>query len=135
MPSVSEAEVKLSEQLTDFKLSTEHRFGLLERELGEIKTEIRLTSRRLGWLIGALVILGAGSVGSVIRATSYLAWQASAVVAQVQQHGTRLDKLDAKLEQYGTRLDRLDTKLESMDRRFEHMDAKLDTLLSRTQPK
>ena len=51
--------------------------------------------------------------GAVIWAVADISWRASAVVAEVQQHEARIDKLesrlDSKLDAIGKQLERLET--------------------------
>jgi predicted RND superfamily exporter protein len=116
----TETDVKLAEDLADFRVEVERRFGALETTVAGfrsgVETELRII-RKLGtWILGAAL----GIVAAMVTGAATVAWSASAVVADVKHQGERIDKLEGRMER--------------VEKRLDGMDAKLDTLISRTAP-
>lgn len=118
----TDADLKLAEDLADFRLETERRFGSVERTLGDlradvkefragIESELRWIKRIGGVLVGLVLAVALGS-GRVI-------WDAATVASDVRQHGRRLDQLEGRLDRVEKRLDGIDAKLDVLIRRGE----------------
>lgn len=113
MTMPTETDVKIAEDLADFRLEvaqrfekTTERFGSVDESLGVIDRDLKFIRWVGVFFAGILVVLVERSIN--------LAWEASAVVSKVEQQGLRIDKLE---------------------KRLDGVDQKLDTLLSRTTPK
>jgi hypothetical protein len=127
----TEIDVKLAEDLADFRLEVEKRFGTLERELGEFRGdfrefrgEIRTQLAFIKWagmfFAGVLVIL----VTSLVN----VAWNAGSVVSEVRTQGRALEALATEVKSQGARI-------EKVEKRLDGIDAKLDILVHRGEPK
>jgi hypothetical protein len=99
----TETDVKLADDLADFRLETEKRFGAVEKSLGAIERDLKFV-RWIGTFVAALLVAGVASSWRVI-------WDASAVNSKVEQQAQRIDRVE---------------------KRLDGIDAKLDTLISRT---
>jgi hypothetical protein len=85
----TDIDVKLAEDLADFRLEVEKRFGSIEKELGEFRTEVRTQLGFIKWLgvffAGVLLMLVGGAVN--------VAWNASALNSDVKQMARQLDTI------------------------------------------
>jgi hypothetical protein len=84
--------------------------GELRTEFGEFRSEVRTGLGVIKW-VG---VFFAGILVSLVTGTIGMAWNASAVVSDVRQHGERLDKVE---------------------KRLDGIESKLDVLIRRTEPK
>ena len=102
----TEIDVKLANDLAEFRLDTEKRFGSIEKMLSGIQEQLKFIRWAGVFFSGVLVavVFGAGRV----------VWDAATITAEVKQQGARLDKVE---------------------KRLDGIDQKLDTLISRTAPK
>jgi hypothetical protein len=101
----TEIDVKLANDLAEFRLETEKRFGSVEKGLAAIDRDLKF----IRW-IG---VFFAGVLVAVVFGAGRVIWDASALHSKVEQQGQRLEKVEGRLDA---------------------MDRKLDTLLSRTAP-
>lgn len=85
----TDIDVKLAEDLAEFRLEVEKRFGSIEKDLGEFRTEVRTQLGFIKWLgvffASVLVALVAGAVN--------VAWNASALNSDVKQMARQLDAI------------------------------------------
>jgi hypothetical protein len=102
----TETDVKLAEDLADFRLETEKRFGSIEKALSGIQVQLKF----IQW-IGAFF---AGVLVAVVFGAGRVVWDAATISADVKQQGIRQEKLEG---------------------RMDAMDKKLDLIISRTAPK
>jgi hypothetical protein len=111
----TDIDVKLAEDLADFRLETEKRFGSIEKELGEFRAEVRTQLGFIKWIggffAGVLVLLVTSLIG--------VAWNAGTVVSEVRNQAGRIGELKAEAKAQGARLDGIDAKLDILIRRAE----------------
>jgi hypothetical protein len=85
----TDIDVKLAEDLAEFRLEVERRFGSIEKDLGEFRTEVRTQLGFIKWLgvffAGVLLMLVGGAVN--------VAWNASALNSDVKQMAKQLDTI------------------------------------------
>jgi hypothetical protein len=85
----TDIDVKLAEDLADFRLETEKRFGSVEKAIGEFRVEMRTQLGFIKWVgvffATVLVALVAGAVN--------VAWNASALNSEVKNQAKQLDTL------------------------------------------
>jgi hypothetical protein len=113
----TEIDVKLGENLANFRVEVAARFGGVARDVARIETELSII-RKLGtWLLGGVF----GVVAALVTGAATIGWSASAVVAEVKSQAQRSDKREGRIDR--------------MEKRLDGIDAKLDTLIRRTETK
>jgi hypothetical protein len=88
----------VAENLASFRVEVAERFGVVEKDIAvfrsAVETELRII-RKLGtWLLGGVF----GLIAALITGAATIGWSASAVVAEVEQQGQCLDKIESRLE-------------------------------------
>lgn len=113
----TEIDLKLAEDLAEFRLESEKRFGDMEKSIATIHGELREFRAEVGVQLGIAKWLGvffASILVAVVVGAGRVVWDAATINAEVQHQGARIEKVE---------------------KRLDAMDQKLDTLISRTAPK
>ena len=116
----TEIDVKLAEDLADFRVEVAERFGRVDKGLEGIERELRLIRSTGAFFVGVLVLLAGSSIA--------IAYQAGRTVAAVESLRESTGELKSLAREHGGRI-------EKVERRLDGIDAKLDVLLRRTEPK
>jgi hypothetical protein len=104
----TEIDVKLAENLANFRVEVAECFGAVAKDLARVETKLGII-RKLGtWLLGGFF----GVVAALVTGAATIGWSASAVVAEVKNQAQRTDKLE-------NRLDAMAKQLEILIRRSE----------------
>jgi hypothetical protein len=107
----TDIDVKLAEDLAEFRLETEKRFGGVEKTLASIETQLGFIKWIGGFFAGVLVLLVTSLIG--------VAWNAGTVVSEVRNQAGRIGELKSEVKTQGARLDGIDAKLDILIRRAE----------------
>lgn len=124
----TETDAKLAADLADFRVESERRFGLLEKELAAFRSSVEAQLGMIRKLGDRLLGTAVGIIGTMIVGAATVAWAASAVVSDVRHQGERIDKVEAGIDAVGKRIDKVESRLDAISKQLE-------TLLSRTPPK
>ncbi len=116
----TETDVKLADDLAEFRLEAAQRFEKVTERFGSVDKSLGIIDRDLKF-IRWIGVFFAGILVVLVERSINLAWEASAVVSKVEQQGGRLDKVDGRMDR--------------VEKRLDGIDQKLDTLISRTAPK
>lgn len=123
----TDVDLKLAEDLADFRVDAEKRFASVDRSFGDLRSDLAGIRSDLVWVkrIGGFVLALLLAAGA---GTARVIWEASAVIVEVRQHGRALDELRADVRQQGSRLERVEGRL-------DRIEAKLDRLIEATGPR
>jgi hypothetical protein len=107
----TDIDVKLAEDLAEFRLETEKRFGSVEKTLASIETQLGFIKWAGTFFAGVLVLI----VTSLIT----VAWNAGTVVSEVRNQAAQIGELKSEVKAQGAHLDGIDAKLDLLIRRAE----------------
>jgi tetrahydromethanopterin S-methyltransferase subunit G len=124
----TETDLKLAEDLADFRLASERQFGAVEKSLADFRVEtanrFEKVTERFGRVDTALAGIEtqlrigrwiatffAGVLVAVVFGAGRVVWDAATTSAEVRHQGERLDKVE---------------------KRLDAMDGKLDTIIRQT---
>jgi hypothetical protein len=95
----TEIDVKLAEDLADFRVDVEKRFGSVGQVLAGVERELKFIRWIGTFFAGVLFVLVTGVVT--------VAWNASAVVSEVRYQRERLEEVRTDVRQQGKALEEL----------------------------
>ena len=89
----TETDVKLAEDLAEFRLESEKRFGSIDKDLSDIRSDLAWI-KRIGAFIVAFMVAAVATSGRVI-------WDASALNTEVKQQGRLVEEVRSEVKQQG----------------------------------